>query len=89
MGMSAAPVKVVIDRLVLRGVDPHHAQALADGLKAELARTLAQPEASTRLLQARNGPVLRLANAPLHAGRAAARTFGTNLARAIWNGMAR
>ena len=87
--MSAAPVKVVIDRLVLRGVDPHHAQALADSLKTELARTLAQPGASTRLMQARTGPVLRLANAPLHAGRAAARTFGTNLARAIWKRVGR
>jgi hypothetical protein len=85
--MSAARVKVVIDRLVLRGVDPHQVQALADGLKAELARTLAQPGASAGL--PRNVPVLQLADAPLHAGRASARAFGTNLAGAIRKGVGR
>jgi hypothetical protein len=83
------PVKVVIDRLVLRGVDPHHAQALADSLKAELGKTLSQPGASAGLRHARNARVFRLDSAPLHAGRAAARAFGSNLARAIWKGIGR
>jgi len=84
-----ASVKVVIDRLVLRGVDPHHAQALADSLKAELEKTFAQPGAGAGLRHARNARVLRLDSAPLHAGRAAARAFGSNLARAIWKGVGR
>jgi hypothetical protein len=85
----SASVKVVIDRLVLRGVDPHHAQALADSLKAELEKTLSQPGASAGLRHARNERVLRLDSAPLRAGRAAARAFGGNLARAIWKRVGR
>ncbi|MFZ0312670.1 MAG: hypothetical protein WAL85_08195 [Candidatus Korobacteraceae bacterium] len=84
--MSAPQTKVTIDRLVLRGVDPHHAQALAESLKAELARTFAEPGGHQRLLRAQSTPVLRLGRIPLDAGRAGARKFGTNVARAIASG---
>jgi hypothetical protein len=79
----SAPRTVTIDRLVLRGVDPHHAQALAESLKTELARTFAQPGSDERLQRAQDAPLLRLGRVPLSTGRAGARTFGTNLARAI------
>jgi hypothetical protein len=87
--MSARSIKVTIDELVLRGVDQHRAQALAESLKTELARTFAQPESRQSLERARDAPVLRLDPMALSAGRTAARTFGTNLARAIAKGVGR
>jgi len=87
--MSAPPIKVTIDELVLRGVDPHDAPALAEGLKTELARMFAGPKSRQSLQQQRETPVLRLDPMPLSAGRMAARTFGTNLARAIGKGVSR
>lgn len=87
--MSAPSIKVTIDELVLRGVDPHHAPALADSLKTELAQMLAEPESGESLQRRREIPVLRLDPMPLSAGRTAARAFGTNLARAIGKGARR
>ncbi len=87
--MSGRRITVTIDRLALRGVDPRHAQALADGLKTELARALAESGSLERLRGAQGAPVLRLRPAPLDASRAGARRFGANLARAIGKGTAR
>lgn len=92
--MSAPRVTVTIDRLVLRGVDPHHAQALAESLQHELARSVVAPDGGERpqqahLLQATDAPVMRLGRMPLEPGRAGARRFGTNVARAIGKGVKR
>jgi hypothetical protein len=73
----------MIDRLILRGIDPHHAEALAESLKQELARTLSDPAQLRQLLRASNMPVLRLGRIPLANGRAGARNFGAKVARAI------
>jgi hypothetical protein len=85
--MSAPRTNVTIDRLVLRGVDPHHAQALAESLRKELARAFAEPGGQTRFQRAQDTPVLRLGRVPLEAGRAGARRFGTSVARAIGKGV--
>lgn len=87
--MSAPRTVVTIDRLVLRGVDAHHAQALAESLKKELARRFAEPGSHERLQRAQDAPVLRLGRVPLDAGRAGARSFGTKVARAIGKGVGR
>jgi hypothetical protein len=75
--------KIIIDRLVLRGIDPHHAEALAESLKQQLARTLSDPAQRRQLLSASNSPALRLGRIPLASGRAGARDFGAKVARAI------
>jgi len=74
---------VNIDRLVLRGIDPHHAEALAESLKQQLAVTLSDPAQRQQLLSPSTTPVLRLGRIPLAAGRAGARDFGAKVARAI------
>ena len=82
-GANAMPTVVHIDRLVLRGVDPHHAEALAESLKQQLALTLSDPAQRQHLFHNPNTPVLRLGRIPLASGRAGARDFGAKVARAI------
>lgn len=44
MDMSAARIRLTIDRVVLTGIPPEQRDSLADGLHAELTRLLAAPE---------------------------------------------
>ena len=80
---NPSSAKIIIDRLVLRGIDPHHAEALAETLKQQLAVTLYDPAQRQQLLRPSNTPVLRLGRIPLTTGRAGAREFGARVARAI------
>jgi hypothetical protein len=75
--------KIYIDRLVLRGVDSHHAGALVESLKQQLALTFSDPVQRRQLQHVSGSPVLRLGRIPLAAGRAGARDFGAKVARAI------
>lgn len=84
--MSGRRVTLNIDRLVLRGVDPLNQRALVDGLKAELARVLADPATQLSLQPSRRTPVVRLGQMPMEPGLAGARKFGGGLARAIAKG---
>jgi hypothetical protein len=74
---------VNIDHLVLRGVDPHHAHALVESLKEQLAQQLTRPVHRQQILASSDTCVLKLGRIPLAPGRAGARTFGANVARAI------
>ena len=85
--MSAPRINLTIDRLVLRGVDPQHAQAMTESLKKELTRIFAAPGVHDRLQQARDAPVMRLGRVTLEPGRAGARRFGSSVARAIAKGV--
>ena len=87
--MSGRRTSVTVDRIVLRGVDPQHAAALAASLKAELARVLAQPSARGETVHAQQTHALRLGKIPLEPGRAGARAFGVRVARAIGKGVSR
>lgn len=72
-----------IDRLVLRGVDRHDADAVSTALRRALQCWLSQPHAAATLA-ARNGQaVLRVRPAPLPAGADA-----THLAHAVVDGIA-
>ena len=82
-------VTVTIDRLTLRGVDPADRQALVDALKAELARTLADPASGLDKARSRNVAVLRSGNVAMEPGRAGARKLGRAAARAIGKGVGR
>jgi len=85
--MSPARVTLNIDRLVLRGVDPADKHALADGLRTELARVLADPAMRAALAKSRRTPVLRLGRMAMQPGMAGARALGGGVARAIGKGM--
>jgi hypothetical protein len=86
--MKPPRINVTIDRVVLRGIDRHDAVAVTAGLKAELARSLAEP-ARGAPLHPRAAPVLRLGRLSLEPGRAGGRRFGASVGRAIAKGVAR
>jgi hypothetical protein len=81
------PVTLRIDRLVLRGIDPADKHALADGLKTELARLLADPSMRAAMMRSRRTPVLRLGRVAMEPGMAGARALGKGVAKAIGKGM--
>jgi hypothetical protein len=85
--MNGGRRTIIIDRVVLRGVDAHQAQALTASLKQELARILATPEGRAAFGNGQHAPVLRLGRLPLGTGTAGARRFGVGVARAIGKGM--
>jgi hypothetical protein len=87
--MDMSPIHVHIDRIVLRGVDPADRDALVSGLKSELARVLAHPEAAASYAVTRRTPVMRLGQIAMEPGLGGARKFGNSVARAIGKGMAR
>lgn len=82
-------VHITIDRIVLRGIDPSDRQAIVSGMKAELARILADPSTRAAISQSRRTPVLRLGKMPLAQGSAGARKLGGGIARAIGKGISR
>lgn len=72
-----------IDRLVLRGVERHDAEAVATALHGALQRWLAQPGAAAALTGRDGQAVLRVRSMPLPAGADA-----TRLAQAVVAGIA-
>ena len=80
-------LSVSIDRLALGGFNPAERAAFEQGLRAELARTLADPalqaQLYTRTAVTRNLPVLRLGKVALEPGISGARNLGRAVARAV------
>ena len=85
--MSERRVTLNIDRLVLRGIDPMDQRALAEGLKNELARVLAEPATRAAIGGSRSTPVIRLSRVPMQQGQAGARALGAGVAKAIVRGI--
>ena len=75
-------VRVTIDELALKGLEPSERKAVVDGLQNELARLFADPAGRQGLRSART-PVMRLGSAPLAPTAAGGRKFGGELARTI------
>lgn len=84
-----SPIHVHIDRLVLRGIDPSDRNALANGLKSELARVLADPATQSAMSKSRRTPVMRLGKMPMEQGIGGARKLGGGIALAIGKGIKR
>ena len=80
-------IDVIIDRLVLRGLDPAGQQAFLNGLKSELAHMLADPAIRTACAHSRRTPVLKLGRMPMEPGIGGARKLGGGIARAIGKGI--
>ena len=79
-------VRVTIDSLVLEGLDPGTGKALAEGLRAELARVLSDPAARGAWTRSQRTPVLRLGRMMLEPGATGGRALGGGVARAIAKG---
>ena len=80
-------IHVIIDRLVLSGLDPAARQAFVTGLKTELARTLADPAQRADWATSRRTPVLRLGRVALDPGVGGARKLGGHVAKGIARGI--
>ena len=80
-------IHLTIDRLVLRGLDSAERTAFAEGLKAGLARVLADPATRADWSQTHYLPVLRLGRVPMQNGPSGARRLGGAVANAIRKGM--
>ena len=85
MGMSR--VQVSIGQLVLKGFEPADRQALVEGLRSELTKTLSDPAARAEWAKSRRTPVLKLGRMPLAPGPSGGRKFGQGVARAIGKGL--
>lgn len=73
-----------IDRLVLRGIEPHDAKAISAGLQAELQRRLATPGAVDALVEGGDRARLRLQT---HTAGQAPASGARALGRAIADGI--
>jgi hypothetical protein len=76
-------VRVTIDALALRGLEPAERSALVEGLRTELARVLADPATRRTWARSHRTPVMRLGHMPLEPGAAGGRKFGGGLAQGI------
>jgi len=79
-------IRLVIDRVALQGFDPAERTALIEGLRSELERTLANPQARAAWKSHRR-PVLRLGSLALQQGPRGSRTLGSQIARAVGRSM--
>jgi hypothetical protein len=80
-------VHVIIDQLVLRGIEPADRKALVEGLQDELSRVLANPASRAGWSGSHRTPVLKLGRMPLEPGPSGGRKFGGGMARAIRKGL--
>nr|WP_298143354.1 hypothetical protein [uncultured Pseudomonas sp.] len=75
-----------IDRLVLRGIDPHDAEALSRAVQTELQRLFAEPGSATALAASGNRARVSSADVRLPAGgndRALGRAIATGVDRGL------
>jgi hypothetical protein len=78
-------VRVTIDELVMKGLEPLQRQALVEGLRAELSRVLKDPPDRRTWARTHRTPVIKLGPMPLEPGAAGGAEFGRGLARGIIN----
>jgi hypothetical protein len=79
-------IRLVIDRVALQGFDPGERNALIEGLRGELERTLADRHARAAWKSHRR-PVLRLGTLTLDQGLRGSRALGSQIARAVSRSM--
>ena len=79
-------IRLVIDRVALQGFDPVERNAVIEGLRSELERTLADRQARAAWKSHRR-PVLRLGSLSLEPGPRGGRALGSQVARAVGRSM--
>jgi hypothetical protein len=80
-------IRVTIDEVVLRGIEPAARKPLIQGLEAELSRILADPSGRDEWARSRRAPVMRLGRIAMESSPSGARKFGAGVARAIRRGL--
>src|SRR5262249_2684999 len=86
-GVGVSRIRVNIDKVVLKGVDPIDRKALVEGLQSELSRVLADPATRAEWPRSYRTPVLRLGRMTLDPGPSGSQKFGVGVARAIRRGV--
>jgi hypothetical protein len=76
-------VRVTIDALVIRGLDPIARRALVEGLHAELSRVLSDPANRTAFVRSHRTSVMRLGQVPLEPGAAGGRKIGGRIGQSL------
>jgi hypothetical protein len=79
-------IRLTIDALTLRGFEPAEGRAVAEELRSELARLLADP-AVDESARSHRTPVLRMGRIPIETGPAGGRKFGRRVAQGIAKGL--
>jgi hypothetical protein len=82
-------IRVMIGELVLKGFHPSTRNAVAQGLRQELSRILADPASRAEWAHSHSAPILRLGSIPLEPGVAGARKFGAGIAKGVGKGLKR
>jgi hypothetical protein len=85
--VGVSRVRVTIDRLVLKGLDPAQQRALVEGLQEELARVLGEPWARGDWTDPRYMPVLRFGRMQAKPGKSGGRTLGLGIGGGIARGL--
>jgi hypothetical protein len=79
-------IRLVIDRVALQGFEPAERNALIEGLRSELERTLADRQARAAWKSHRR-PVLWLGSLSLEEGPRGSRALGSQIAHAVGRSM--
>jgi len=80
-------VRVTIDQLVLKGLEPVERKAVVEGLQRELSEVLSDPAVRAEWAHSHRTPVIRLGQLPLEPGAGGGRKFGKQVARAVGRGL--
>ncbi|HEY3757413.1 MAG TPA: hypothetical protein VGL42_14775 [Opitutaceae bacterium] len=80
-------VRIHIDQVSLRGLDPAQRNGVMDALRAELKRIA--PSAGESAVKSRRIPVVKLGRVPLNPGSPGGKTIGTGIAQAIGKSLKR
>ena len=80
-------IRVTIDEIVLKGIEPSARKPLIEGLQAELSRMLADPAGRAEWARTRRTPVLRIGRIAMDGSPAGARKFGAGVAHGIGRGL--
>lgn len=75
-------IRVTIDHVALRGIDPVERKAILEGLQAELGSLLTDSTTRAHWARSQRVPVVRLGAVPLNPGISGGRQFGSVVARA-------
>jgi hypothetical protein len=79
-------IRLTIDALTLKGFEPAEGRAVAEALRSELARVLAN-SAAHQWPRSHRTPVLRLGRIPIETGPVGSRKFGRRVAQGIVKGL--
>ena len=80
-------IHLTIDLLVLNGIQPHEARAVARAMESQLSQVLGDAASRREWARSHRTPVLKLGRMTLDSGAAGAQAFGRRLGNAVGRGL--